>query len=245
MRARAMLLVATLALTACGVHQPTPELDPGRTEAEGNLAGGVPPAKSAVVYAELPCSDAPEVDKWARRFESRRYQWTRMLEHPRRGGQHLPTVKELFAESGLPPELAFLPAIESGFRANARGPRGSRGLWQFSAGTARRHGLVVHADRDDRLHVERSTRAAMDLLHRLHRRYGDWPLALAAYNAGEGRVDRARRDRPNASFWELAAARRLPRITRTYVPKFLGFVRFAGGGAGCRPTDAPTMAALH
>ena len=124
--------------------------------------------------------------------------------------------------------LALLPAIESSFYATARGRRGERGLWQLRRATARRFGLVVNAHRDDRLQPERATRAAARYLHILYERYGDWPLALAAYNAGERRVDRALARDPEASFWSLAERGWLPRISREYVPRFFAVVRVAG-----------------
>jgi len=87
---------------------------------------------------------------------------------------------------------------------------------------------VVNAHRDDRLQPERATRAAARYLRLLHERYGDWPLALAAYNAGEHRVDRALARDPEASFWRLAERGYLPRISRDYVPRFFAVVRVAG-----------------
>jgi membrane-bound lytic murein transglycosylase D len=125
--------------------------------------------------------------------------------------------------------------IESGFYADARGHLDEVGLWQLRAETARRFGLRVGGGADDRLDPERSTRAAARYLRYLHRRYDDWPLALAAYNAGERRVDRELERSPDATFWDLAKARRLPRISREYVPRFLAVVRVAEWGERCRP----------
>jgi membrane-bound lytic murein transglycosylase D len=136
-------------------------------------------------------------------------------------------------EEGLPPSLALLPVIESSFQADAGALDGGRGLWQLQVRTARRFGLVVGKRHDDRLHPERATRAAARYLSALHERYGDWPLALAAYNAGEGRVDRALGRHPGASFWELAEARHLPRVSCDYVPRFLAVVRVVEAQPGC------------
>jgi membrane-bound lytic murein transglycosylase D len=142
-----------------------------------------------------------------------------------RGARYLPRLRAIVADAGLPDGLALLPAVESSFRAHARGPTGSRGLWQLEAATARRFGLVVNRHRDDRLDPERSTRAAVRYLRTLYAHYGDWPLALAAYNAGEGRIDKALRGHNGATFWELAAEHRLPPISREYVPRFLALLR--------------------
>src|SRR5207247_1780227 len=103
-----------------------------------------------------------------------------------------------------------------------------RGLWRLRRATARRFGLVVNAHRDDRVHPERATRAAAHYLRLLHDRYGDWALALAAYNAGERRVDRALARDPEASFWRLAERGYLPHTSREYVPRFYALLRMAG-----------------
>ena len=145
-----------------------------------------------------------------------------------RGQRYLPGLRKILEENGVPPSLALLPAIESSFYPTARGRRGERGLWQLRRATARRFGLVVNAHRDDRVHPERATRAAAHYLRLLHDRYGDWALALAAYNAGERRVDRALARDPEASFWRLAERGYLPRSSRDYVPRFFAVVRVAG-----------------
>src|SRR5207247_9633519 len=136
---------------------------------------------------------------------------------PPRGAAYLPRLRDVFAEDGLPSSLALLPIIESGFGTDAGSASGCRGLWQLKASTARRFGLVVSRRRDDRLEPDLATRAAARYLAVLHAHYDDWPLAIAAYNAGEGRVDRARRRNPGASFWQLTDDRRLPRPTPHYV----------------------------
>jgi hypothetical protein len=174
-------------------------------------------------YSVLGCIRSPEVDVWERRLAHEEQAWRRML--VAQGGPNYRAVRRIIDEEGLPRGLALLPAIESGYRRTATGPTGARGLWQFSASTARNYGLVVNGSRDDRLNVELSTRAALRHLKELHRQYGTWPLALAAYNAGPGRVERAMRASDGRTFWDLAEEQRLPMITRKYVPKFLALVR--------------------
>ena len=173
----------------------------------------------------LGCEHDPAIDAWEARLRSERRHRAATEHSMARGAQYLPRLRTIVAEAGLPDVLALLPAVESSFRSHARGPTGSRGLWQLEAKTARRFGLVVNRKRDDRLDPERSTRAAVRYLRILYARYNDWPLALAAYNAGEGRIDKALRGRREATFWQLAAEHRLPPINREYVPRFLALIR--------------------
>jgi len=202
-----LLLIAALA--GCALRRPTAGPAPAGRNAQGDLA----------------CLARPEIDAWERRLRFERAFQVSITDSVARGAPYLDRVKQILQESGLPPTLAFLPVVESGFRPSARGGLGCRGLWQLRAGTARKFGLVVNAHRDDRLDPELATRAAARYLRLLHARYGDWPLALAAYNAGEGRVDRALASRPGATFWDLAEDRQLPHASLDYVSHFLAVVR--------------------
>jgi membrane-bound lytic murein transglycosylase D len=191
------------------------------------------------------CVDHPWIDTWEQRMRSQRpHSWTarRALE---RGEPYLPRLREIMAEQGLPESLALLPAIESGFRPKARGHFGDVGMWQLRSPTARRFGLVVQDGRDDRLDPFRSSQAAAKYLRYLHRRYRDWPFALAAYNAGEGRVDRARKRYPTASFWQLADQGHLPATSKHFVPRFLAIVRvnesLNGSKVACAKPDVPSL----
>jgi membrane-bound lytic murein transglycosylase D len=160
-----------------------------------------------------------------------------------RAKHYLPRVRRILVKHGLPPSLALLPVVESAFYRCAQGSRDDRGLWQLRVVTARQLGLVVNERRDERLHPYRATRAAVRYLRALHRRYLDWPLALAAYNAGPSRVNRALARRPGASFWELADAGMLPPTSRDYVPRFLALVRITKGVGVCEPPGLPTQQA--
>jgi hypothetical protein len=188
---------------------------------------------------ELLCLDHPAIDAWEHRMRSRRALRRSAERTLSRGERYLDTLRAIMRQEGLPQSLALLPAIESGFRPHARGRYGDVGMWQLRSPTARRFGLVVRPGRDDRLDPERSTRAAARYLRYLHKRYRDWPFALAAYNAGEGRVDRARRRDRAASFWQLADEGHLPRTSRDFVPKFLALVRVSESRHVCRPVDVP------
>lgn len=143
----------------------------------------------------------------------------------RRTGHSLAVIKGILQSEGLPTNLIGVVAVESGFNSVALSPKGAAGLWQFMPGTARQYGLVVNANQDDRFDVLKSTVAAAQYLHALHDQFGDWPLALAAYNAGPNRVGHGI-DRTNArNFWALSRDFALPDETRDYVPKVLAAMR--------------------
>jgi membrane-bound lytic murein transglycosylase D len=231
MRPACTILLA-FALPGCALMrgtEPTPE-------PPVSVPGTVPPVVTAPAPSrQLACITHPRIDLWERRLRTERSHGSiqRSLE---RGRPYLPELQRILAESNLPPSLALLPVVESGFRRHARGRFGDRGLWQLRPPTARRFGLVVTRQRDDRLHPYHATRAAARYLRLLRHRYDDWPLALAAYNAGERRVDRALEAKPGGTFWELADAGKLPRTSRDYVPHFLALVRVVEGVAACPET---------
>ncbi|HET7712221.1 MAG TPA: transglycosylase SLT domain-containing protein [Thermoanaerobaculia bacterium] len=137
-----------------------------------------------------------------------------------RSGSYRKMIDKALAEQGLPKALAYLPVIESGYSSTLTSRAGAHGIWQFMPETAREYGLRVDWWVDERADPERSTRAAAIYLKDLYRMFGDWPLTLAAYNAGPGRVRRAMEQSGATSFWELAELGALPKETRGYVPTF-------------------------
>ncbi len=224
MRALAVMVVGMLAVGCSAVREPAvsgPPID---------LGAPLGPASEL----ELACVRNSRIDAWERRLRSAAWR-DAMHEDAVRGARYLPRLRQMVVDAGLPPAIAFLPAIESGFRPDARGSLDELGLWQLRPDTARRFGLVVEGPADERLHPDQSTRAAVRYLRYLYARYGDWPLALAAYNAGEGCVDRALQRRPTATFWDLAAHGVLPAKSREYVPHFLAVVRIRQGRKMCDP----------
>ncbi len=145
----------------------------------------------------------------------------------RRGDRYLPMIREALLAEGLPEELAYLSLVESHFVTDARSPAGAVGMWQFIEGTARLSGLRVDWWVDERLDPELSTRAAARHLKELYGKFGNWDLALAAYNAGVGGVGRALAAGGLGCYWELAAAGGLRPETCRYVPKFWAAVAIA------------------
>lgn len=138
-----------------------------------------------------------------------------------RATPYMHLVVEAIEERGMPMEIALLPVVESAFDPFAYSHGRAAGLWQFIPGTGKRFGLKQNWWYDGRRDVTEATRAALDYLEYLHGMFGDWQLALAAYNSGEGNVSRAIRynkahNKP-IDFWNL----RLPKETSAYVPKLL------------------------
>lgn len=151
-------------------------------------------------------------------------------------------VLAILEKEGLPRELLAVPLVESGFDPFAESPKGARGLWQLMPDTARRYGLNPDGLFDERLDPLRSTIAAARYLKDLYGLWGDWALALAAYNTGEGRVGRALAASPSPDFLTLASRGLLPRETREYVPAVLAAARDIVKGKGSRNSDATSVA---
>jgi len=145
------------------------------------------------------------------RFE----QWLTRLAHYR------PIVANIFSEFNLPSDLVYLSLVESGFNPHAYSRARAMGPWQFMKGTAQLYGLRVDRYVDERRDPIKSTIAAARYLRDLYDLFGTWPLAMAAYNAGEGKVMRALQKAQADSFGEIARTKHLRRETKEYVPRFM------------------------
>ncbi|HKD18666.1 MAG TPA: LysM peptidoglycan-binding domain-containing protein [Thermoanaerobaculia bacterium] len=141
-----------------------------------------------------------------------------------RSGRYVPMIERVFAEEGLPQDLAWIAFIESSFLPHARSPRSAQGIWQFMPRTGRQYGLKSNGIVDERSDPEKATRAAARYLSYLHELFGDWYLVMAAYNAGEGKILKAMERTGARDFWQLAATSSIRRQTQTYVPAFLASV---------------------
>ena len=135
--------------------------------------------------------------------------------------KYIPMIHGVFADEGIPPDLAYMALIESGFRDAPTSGAGARGLWQFMPATARRFGLKVDESVDERLDPKKATHAAAAYLKVLHKKFGDWPLAVAAYNVGEGRIERLLRETESKTYWDLTEKGVLPEETERYVPSIV------------------------
>jgi membrane-bound lytic murein transglycosylase D len=147
----------------------------------------------------------------------------------RNGSKYLPMIQKIFTAQGLPLDLAYVPLVESAFRPEAISRASAKGVWQFMRGTALENGLRHDWYIDERSNPEKATLAAANYLKTLAATFGgDWPLALASYNGGPGRVQKAIQRVGAADFWSLAARPTLlPRETREYVPMILAAIVIA------------------
>lgn len=176
-------------------------------------------AESRLVDVDIPIELNDTVLSWVDFFTTRYRE--KFLQGLVRSGRYLPMIRDIFRAEGLPLDLAYLVHVESAYRPEALSRAGARGLFQFMAATARRYGLRVDWWVDERVDPEKATRAAAAYLKDLYSMFGDWHLALAAYNAGEGKVQRSLQGTGTTSFWSLARTRALARETRSYVPAIL------------------------
>ncbi len=192
------------------VPTPTP-----RTNAPGTVTVQIAtnPVVATSVAVVNPAASAQRA-AWDRRTAGR--------PAPAAAARYVDRLKPVFAAFGVPEELVWVAEVESSFDPAAESPVGAAGLFQLMPATARGLGLSV-SPRDERRHPEKSARAAASYLRTLHERFHDWRLALAAYNAGEGRIQRLMEKHQARTFDELSP--HLPAETQLYVPKIESVIR--------------------
>jgi membrane-bound lytic murein transglycosylase D len=183
-----------------------------------------PPVKASKKH-DIPFAFNQKVAAWIQYFSQRdRERFQRFLD---RGEPYREAVENILEENNVPIDLYYLGMIESGFNFRAKSHAKAVGVWQFMRSTGKMYGLGVDAYVDERKDPIRATEAAAKHLRDLYREFKSWYLAMAAYNAGSGRIRGAVRRGKTNDFWELVQKRVLPRETMEYVPKFLA-ARYIG-----------------
>ena len=174
---------------------------------------------------EIPFEFNQKVAQWIQYFSQKdRERFQRYLD---RGEPYREVIENILEENQVPADLYYLGLIESGFDFRAKSKAKAVGVWQFMRATGKLYGLGVDSYVDERRDPIRATEAAAKLMRDLHREFHSWYLAMAAYNAGLGRIRRAVKKAGTHDFWELVARKKLPRETMEYVPKFLA-ARYIG-----------------
>lgn len=138
-----------------------------------------------------------------------------------RSARYIPVMRQIFKEKNLPEDLVYVAMIESGFNPYAVSWAKAVGPWQFMPATGKLYGLKIDWWIDERKDPIKSTYAAAEHLKDLHNLFGSWPLALASYNAGAGKVQRAVLRTRSEDFWDLKASRYIRRETKNYIPKYM------------------------
>jgi len=192
------------------------EVQVARSIVEAERVHPSPPPTRKPSAGGLPV--VPYYDLWYRRLQNR--------PAPANAGELMGRLRSAFAAEGVPPDLAWLAEVESSLNPNAHNPSGARGLFQLKASTAQGLGLSTFLP-DDRTDPERSAHAAARLLRKLKAQFGSWPLAIAAYNAGPGRVEQSLGSSRRRSFADIASS--LPAGTRIYVPEVCALVSVRTG----------------
>lgn len=190
-------------------------------------------------FGDLPITMNPQVEYWLQYFKTRGRQT--FLKWAIRAASVADMVRPILKQERLPKELFFLAMIESGFNFRARSHARAMGPWQFMSATGKVYGLDINYWVDERNDPIKSTLAAATLLKDLYEQFGDWYLAMAAYNAGPAKVRRAIRKTKSRDFWKLAETRYLRVETKQYIPKLLAAVILSsdleGNGFKIKPSD--------
>ena len=231
-------LIAILALTGCAGKSSRQDAKTGVVFEPGAIE-----KEPALTEQEVAClKSTGEIDKnltsTAMSDVTKQYRYylregrKHMQISAKRSEPYLPYVRAIFGQKGLPKDLAYLAIVESGYRPTAKSHAGAAGAWQFVPGTGKHYGLHQDGWTDERMDIYESTEAAAEYLGKLYKRFKDWPTAIAAYNAGEGKMSRAMAASGSKNFFEvrernetLSYELQLREETKQYVPRFIAVTK--------------------
>lgn len=206
------------------------------------LEGHPPPGAEVAEDNSIPITDNEHVQKYIEYFQT---DWRRAFHRwLARSNSYKDLIQDILRRNGLPEDLMYVAMIESGFRTSAYSRQHAVGIWQFMASTGRKYGLTVNPIIDERRDPEKSTQAAALYFKDLYKQFGDWYLAMAGYNAGEGTVCRAIEKKRSSDYWDLCESRYLKRETKNFVPKILAAATIAKNPEEYGFTDIQKIAPL-
>ena len=247
-------LLATLLLSACGSKQGGQSDMPTLLIPENEDSQPLTPTEMAALKStgqidrHVPASAMPAVTAQYKHFL---HKGRRTMEvFSQRSGNYLGYARRVFRSRGMPEELAYLAIVESGYRADAQSRAGAAGAWQFMPYTGMKYGLAQDWWMDERLDPYKATEAAADYLQKLYGDFRDWPTAIAAYNAGEGKMRRAKEGTGARNFYEVCERNQrlddkaqLRPETLQYVPRFVAISKIMRnlGSLGFAPVNHDAM----
>lgn len=195
------------------------------TDTASELADGDVPAQLTV--GDMTFQVNPAIEHWVNYYTTTKTGRQTMTIGITRSSAFLEMARQEFRRVGLPEDLVWLAHVESVWNPRAVSPAAAGGIWQFIPKTAKEYGMTVESGNDERADPLKQTRVAASYLRDLYTLFGDWALAMAAYNSGEPRVMEAVVKNGRANFWEIYNKQLLPKETCNYVPKILAAIEVA------------------
>ena len=224
--------IAYEALVAQDIARPESGSEAQVSRSYENKADGERGAATRYTVGDIDFDTNAAVDRWMNYYSATPIGRSTMIIGIGRSHSYLEMARAEFRDAGVPEDLVWLAFVESVWNPRAVSPAAAGGIWQFIPSTATDYGLTVEAGNDERSDPLKQTRVAAAYLRDLHTLFGDWSLAMAAYNSGEPRVMGAIVKNGRADFWDLCDKELLPKETRDYVPKILAAIKVASQAEG-------------
>lgn len=230
---------------AAGGHATSPSSDSAGGDSQSR-AEGEPSSRAQLTVGDMAFDTNPAIEHWMNYYAATPVGRSTLKIGIERSNSYLEMARAEFRSAGVPEDLVWLAFVESVWNPRAVSPAAAGGIWQFISATATDYGLTVQSGNDERADPFKQTRVAAVYLRDLYTIFGDWTLAMAAYNGGEPRLMGAIVRNGNANFWELYDKQLLPRETCNYIPKILATIKVASQAEfyGLTPqVETPVLAA--